>query len=332
MYYALLFVAAVLFSGQFLFTKTFQKYNGDSLKTTLKLTFFAYITIALFFFIKAQIGADGLRFGFSWFTLAMTLGIAVISTSCVYLGVKVLGIGNTSVYSTFMMVGSMALPSLVGILAYGETEKLALKLIAIALMLAATVFTTGDNNTKSNRKAIFYYIGVFILNGLIGVLFTVHQNQPLWSAYYELVDGTAVSNSDVFMSWYGISTAILSGVLLLVFKVLEKKTGGKPTFEETENLPQTEQRVGAGMRGVFLPSLLVAIGYGIFNGMGNYFIAISTIKVGASVTFPIVNGGTILTSTLFGLLLYKEKATWKTWVGCALVLIATILFAFAQPA
>ena len=120
LYYALLFLSAILFSGQFLFTKAFQKYNGDSLKTTLKLIFFAYITIAIFFFVKAQIGADGLRFGFSWFTLGMTLGIAIISISCVYLGVKVLGIGNTSVYSTFMMVGSMALPSLVGILAYNE--------------------------------------------------------------------------------------------------------------------------------------------------------------------------------------------------------------------
>ncbi len=326
MYYALLFVAAILFSGQFLFTKTFQKYNGDSLKTTLKLTFFAYITIAVFFFVKAQIGADGLRFGFSWFTLAMTLGIAVISTSCVYLGVKVLGIGNTSVYSTFMMVGSMALPSVVGILAYGETEKLALKLIAIVLMLAATVFTTGDDGTKSNKKAILYYIGVFFLNGLIGVLFTVHQNQPVWSAYYELIDGKAVSNSDVFMSWYGISTAILSGTLLLVFKILEK------TKVKEQTLPENTETTGAGTRGVFIPSLLVAIGYGVFNGMGNYFIAISTIKVGASVTFPIVNGGTILVSTLLGLFLYKEKAGWKTWLGCTLVLIATVLFALAQPA
>lgn len=333
MYYALLFVAAILFSGQFLLTKAFQKYNGDSLKTTLKLIFFAYITISVFFFAKAQIGASELRFGFSWFTLAMTLGIAIISISCVYLGVKVLGIGNMSVYSTFMMVGSMVLPSVVGILVYEETQKLALKLIAIAVMLAATVCTTGDDGTKVNKKAILYYISVFILNGLIGVLFTVHQNQPEWSAYYELVDDKAVSNSDVFMSWYGISTAILAGVLLLVFKILErKKATVQPALENTENSAQKAETRGTGMHGSLLLSLLLAISYGVFNGMGNYFIAISTIKVGASVTFPIVNGGSILVATLLGLLLYKEKAGWKTWLGCGLVLIATVLFAFAQPA
>ena len=108
-YYILLFVAAILFAGQFLFTKQFQRYNGDSLNSTLKLSFFAYLTIAVFFFIKAQIGAEWFRFGFSWFTLCMTLGIAVVSISCVYLGVKVLGIGNMSVYSTSMRLGSGSL-------------------------------------------------------------------------------------------------------------------------------------------------------------------------------------------------------------------------------
>lgn len=330
MYYALLFVAAILFSGQFLFTKVFQKYNGDSLKTTLKLIFFSYITIAIFFFVKAQIGADEVRFGFSWFTLAMTLAVALVSMTCVYLSVKVLGVGNTSVYSTFMMVGSMALPSIVGILAYGETEKLGLKLIAIAIMLAATVFTTGDDDTKSNKKAIFYYIGVFLLNGLVGVLFTIHQNQPELAAYSELVkDAQGVlhleANSDVFLSWYGVSTAVLSGLLLLVFKLLDKA-------KAMQALSENGEKAVAGTKGSLLPSLLVAVGYGVFNGMGNYFIAISTIKVGASVTFPVVNGGTILVSTLLGVFLYKEKAGWKTWLGCSLVLIATILFALAQPA
>ena len=325
MYYALLFVAAILFSGQFLFTKAFQRYNGDSLKTTLKLIFFAYITIAVFFFIKAQIGASGLRFGFSWFTLAMTFGIAIVSISCVYLSVKVLGVGSTSVYSTFMMVGSIVLPSVVGILVYNETQKIFLKLIALAVMIVATILTSGGDGAKSDKKAIFYYIGVFFLNGLIGVLFTVHQNHPDLVAYSEFVDGVKISNSDVFMSWYGISTLILSGALLLVFNVSKKKA-------VCDNSGDNEKTSAQNISKALLPSLFMAICYGVFNGMGNYFIAISTIKVGASVTFPIVDGGCILVSTLLGLLLYKEKTGWKMWLGCALVLIATVLFAFAQPA
>ncbi|MBQ4269263.1 MAG: hypothetical protein IJB97_06420, partial [Clostridia bacterium] len=135
-YYILLFIAALMFAGQFLFTKQFQRLNGNSLGSTVKLSFFAFIVIAIFFFVKAQIGADGFRFGFSWFTLLMTLGIAVVSVTCTYLGVKLLGIGDMSVYSAFMMIGSMVLPSFVGIAFYGE-ELTWLKGIAIFLMLLA---------------------------------------------------------------------------------------------------------------------------------------------------------------------------------------------------
>lgn len=325
-YYLLLFISAVLFSGQFLFTKQYQRYNGDSLRSTLKLSFFAYITIAIFFFIKANVGVESLRFGFSWFTLLMTLGVAVVSVLCMYLGVKVLGIGNMAVYSTFMMIGSMVLPSLVGVTVYGEKLTL-LKGAALLLMLVAVFFTSGNDDTKSNKKALLFYISVFILNGLVGVLFTIHNNQPTWSAYWETVNGVPVVNSDVFMSWYGISTALLSGVLLCISKCKDKKK----SEELNASIVKT---AGAGMQRTMLFSLAIAVGYGVANGMGNYFISISTAPnaLGSSVTFPIVNGGTILVSTLMGIFLYKEKATWKTWVGCVCVLIATVLFMFAQNA
>ena len=220
-FYVLLTVSAILFASQFLLTKQFQRFNGDSLYSTLKLTLFAYVTIAVFFFVKANIGASQLKFGFSIFTLLMTLGIAVVSMTCMYLGVKVLGIGNMSVYSVFMMVGSMVLPSLVGLVFYGE-ELTWLKGVAILLMLVSIVFMTNKDDTKANKKALFFYVGVFILNGLVGVLFTIHQNQPLLSAYYEVIDGVAVSNSDVFMSWYGISTSVLAGIILIVYKIVNK--------------------------------------------------------------------------------------------------------------
>ncbi|MBQ7879436.1 MAG: hypothetical protein IJ317_02180 [Clostridia bacterium] len=352
-YYILLFIAALMFAGQFLFTKQFQRLNGNSLGSTVKLSFFAFIVIALFFFVKAQIGADGFRFGFSWFTLFMTLGIAVVSVSCTYLGVKLLGIGNMSVYSAFMMIGSMVLPSFVGIVFYGE-ELTWLKGIAIALMLLAVAFTAGTDGEKSNKKALLFYIGVFILNGLIGVFFTVHNNQPTWTAYFETVDGKLTANSDVFMSWYGISTALLSGAIMLVMKIVEKRkiktfetsktdgaglcsTENSATEAVTENgaetvSDETAKKPKMSAWKVLLLSVLIAAGFGLVNGLGNYFITLGTKPgaLGSSVTFPIVNGGTIVFSTLIGFFAFKEKITWKTWLGLALVVVSTTLFMLAQ--
>ena len=350
-YYILLFIAALMFAGQFLFTKQFQRLNGNSLGSTVKLSFFAFIVIAIFFFVKAQIGADGFRFGFSWFTLLMTLGIAVVSVTCTYLGVKLLGIGDMSVYSAFMMIGSMVLPSFVGIAFYGE-ELTWLKGIAIFLMLLAVAFTAGTSGEKSNKKALLFYIGVFVLNGLIGVFFTIHNNQPTWTACFETVDGKLMANSDVFMSWYGISTALLSGAIMLVMKIVEKvkaknlenaKTDGAGLCS-TKNVVETETAVTETSAAqtaskpkmsaikILLLSIAVAAGFGIVNGLGNYFITLGTKPgaLGSSVTFPIVNGGTIVFSTLIGFFAFKEKITWKTWLGLALVVVSTTLFMLAQ--
>jgi multidrug transporter EmrE-like cation transporter len=66
------------------------------------------------------------------------------------------------------------------------------------------------------------------------------------------------------------------------------------------------------------------------NGFGDYFIAIATQPkaLGSSVTFPIINGGTILFSTLIGVFLYKEKLTVSTVISLVLVLVATVTFMF----
>ena len=79
-----------------------------------------------------------------------------------------------------------------------------------------------------------------------------------------------------------------------------------------------------------LVSIAIGAGYGVFNGLGNYFIAVGTASdaLGASVTFPVVNGGCILFSTLLGAALYKEKLTVKSIVGLSLVIVATVAFMF----
>jgi multidrug transporter EmrE-like cation transporter len=64
--------------------------------------------------------------------------------------------------------------------------------------------------------------------------------------------------------------------------------------------------------------------------LGDYFIALATQPhaLGSSVTFPIINGGTILFSTLVGIVLYKEKLKRTTVVSLVLVIVATVLFMF----
>lgn len=333
-YYVLLFLSALIFASQFFVTRQYQLRNGTGFLGSVKLSFFAYLTIAIFFFVKGCFTQGTLNFGFTWFTFGVTLLIAVVSLSCVYMGIKVLAVGDMSIYSVFMMLGSLILPSLVGIIVYKEPLT-PIKAIALLLTFTAIVFSVSSvDKNKLTLKAILYYVGIFIMNGMIGVLFTVHQNQPeLTAAVLSTADGLVVNN-DVFMTWYGLSTVILSGVIYGVWYLLKKvKT---PLFKERG----CSDGVGEGTETViekkasFAKTFAITVGlaavYGLCNGVGDYFIAIATQPnaLGASVTFPIINGGTIVFSAISGLAFFKEKLTVSTVISLIIVVASTVLFAF----
>ncbi|MBQ5927069.1 MAG: hypothetical protein IIX01_04025 [Clostridia bacterium] len=77
--------------------------------------------------------------------------------------------------------------------------------------------------------------------------------------------------------------------------------------------------------------LSIPLLYGLFNGFGDYFITLATLPgaLGSSVTFPIINGGTIIFSTLIGFFAYKEKPNLKIIISIVIVLCATLLFMFS---
>lgn len=328
-YYILLFCSALIFSLQFLITKQYQRRNGTGFLSSVRLSLFAYLAIALFFFIKGCITFKGLNFGFSWFTLLMTLLVAVVSLSCVYMGIKVLAVGDMSIYSVFMMLGSLVLPSLVGLLFYEETLT-ALKGVALLCMFAAIIFSvSGVDKSKLTFKALLYYVGIFVMNGMIGVLFTVHQNQPeLTASVIRNADGALVVNNDVFMTWYGLSTVILCSIFYLTFFIVQK-VKNKGNSETAETVTENTSKGESVIKGFLITFALAAL-YGLCNGLGDYFIALATQPhaLGSSVTFPIINGGTILFSTLIGIVLYKEKLKRTTIVSMVLVIVATVMFMF----
>ena len=328
-YYILLFVSALIFSLQFLITRQYQRRNGTGFVSSVRLSLFAYLAIALFFFIKGSVTMGQINFGFSWFTLLMTLLVSVVGLSCVYMGIKVLAVGDMSIYSVFMMLGSLLLPSLVGLIFYGE-ELTLIKGIAFVCMFSAIVLSVSSiDKSKLTLKAFLYYVGIFVMNGMIGVLFTVHQNQPkLTASVITNADGSFALNNDVFMTWYGLSTVILCSVVYLVFFIMQKVKGRKNA--ETLDAVTESKAVGESVLKGFLITVALAAAYGLCNGLGDYFIALATQPhaLGSSVTFPIINGGTILFSTVVGIVLYKEKLKPTTIVSLVLVIVATVLFMF----
>ena len=172
------------------------------------------------------------------------------------------------------------------------------------------------------------------MNGMIGVLFTIHQNQPALTAaaFEQVVDGEIqyLVNNDVFMTWYGLSTVILSLVIFGVYYLLKKfkpEVALKMTIgEDGEESVETEGNVVKA----FAITVGLAALYGLCNGLGDYFIAIATQPhaLGSSVTFPIINGGTIVFSTISGMVFFKEKLNVAKIISLALVVVSTVIFMF----
>ena len=57
-YYILLFCSALIFSLQFLITKQYQRRNGTGFLSSVRLSLFAYLAIALFFFVLELLIGD----------------------------------------------------------------------------------------------------------------------------------------------------------------------------------------------------------------------------------------------------------------------------------
>lgn len=325
----LLILSAFLFSIQFLLAKSYQNRNGAGIKATLKLSVIVYLTGTLFFYLKYVITTGDFSIRFSFFTLMINIATTVAALLGMYCGNKALGIGNMSVYAVFTMLGNIILPSVVGMIFFGE-KVTALKVICMLLMIAAIVLINSkkDSSAKKNNKAILFYVAIFILNGLTGILFTIHQNNPTLTASFDYVDGVAVANSDVFVLWNSIvetitATLLLSGYCLFFDRKNTEKAVSAPYNEIAEGQKKSKNTLNPIC---FL--LIIGVAYGVVHGLGNYFIALGTgpNSLGASVTFPLVNGGTILFSTLFGFLFYKEKLSKSAIIGLLLVVISTVLF------
>lgn len=279
LYYGLLIAAAILFSTQFLFQQRYQNECGMDWSATLN--FNIYTGIAGFFLMWIM-GKGHLEF--SWFSFAVAIAYSVVNIIYNYASLKSFDTVNLSAYSMFAMLGGMLLPFAYGIIWSGEDLTIP-KVLCGGLIVVALLFTlTGG---QSSGKAIWYYMAVFVMNGMCGVLSAFHQSHT---------DLAVDSNS-----FLAISRAI-TVVICLVMQMMALK-----------KFPLISKKAG-----------FYSIGFAILCGLGNLFALIGLTKLPASVQYPIITGGVIVFSTVVSII-QKERPSVKQLIAAGLALVATIL-------
>ena len=282
LYYVLVFGATILFALQFLFNQKFEAVRGSDLKPALEFTLYKNAVIVIMMLI-----ISGFKIVITPFSVFLSVIYAVACILMTYFSLKAFAVANLSVYSVFSMLGGMLLPFLLGVGLYNE--KLTWFKIACCILIAVSVLLNLKGG-KQSKKAFLYYMAVFILNGGVGVISTIHQNSAL-----QHTDSTG------FMFLSSLAGIIISGFWLLA---------------KYRKIPIIKGK-----------ALLFASGYGIFNGIGNWLLLIALVHLPASVQYPLVTGGVMVFSTVISMI-RKEKLTKTDYIAAAVSFIASVLMAF----
>ena len=252
MYYGLIMIAVLMFSMQFLFNQRFQREYGSGLKSLLTF-FFGYNVAGLLVLLII----NGFRVEFTPFTLLLAFMWSINSLVLSYCSFKAFEKVNLSVYSLFSQLGGMMLPFFAGVLLFDE-KLTAGSVICFILVLISLLFTVKKGNGGSY---LIYYAGIFLLNGMSGVLskwFAAAPYEKTSSAGYSILSAAVA--------------ALLSAIVLLFIK---------------------GNRIKLSARGA-----TNMLGYGVLNKIGNFLLLIALAHLPASVQYPMVTGGVMICSTV----------------------------------
>lgn len=278
MYYAIASLAAIMFGVQFYLNDKYRKENGSGL-----------VSVLIFTLISGLVGIICLgainKFDFSVtpYTAIMAFISAFNSTICALCTLKSLDKVNLSVYSLFSMLGGMLLPFVAGILLYSE----ALTVGNLSCAILVTVSLALTLKSGRGKGGEIYYIGIFIFNGLSGVLSKIYEE----STYSKVSSGG-------YSLWIAIMSVLITAVALL-FMIKKVKI---PTPKATA----------------------LAAGGGLLNRLANFLLLIALAFLPASVQYPLITGGVIAASTVISML-EGHRPSKKEIAALALALLSVLV-------
>lgn len=261
-YYVLIIISVVMFGGGFGLQDMYRKKRGSGFKISMEST-----CIGALAGLVVLLAIDGLSFEFTPFTLFMASLVAINNMAFTFCAFKALDYINLSLFSLFAMLGGMALPFFQGIIFYNEAFTLA-KVICVVFIVAALSLTVEKGEKKNGT---FFYAGIFILNGMSGVLSKLFTESTLPKA-----------SAAGYSAWCAAVTVVMSGAVWLLLSLADKQ---KKISKKSDK-----------------KALLLSYGIGALQGslnkIANFLIVVAIANMDASVLSPMVTGGTMIVSTL----------------------------------
>lgn len=288
MQYFLLTVSTLLLALNFTIQKVYQRRQGTSSASSFGFNaLLGLCTAILFFFI------NGCKIGFSWFSLIGTILFNGLVVSYTIIGFKLLQRGTIAMYTLFLMSGGMTVPYIYGLLFLGEPFSVQ-RTVALILMLTGVILSN-IGKEKVDVKSLLMCISVFIINGFTSVVSKVHQIETVFPTV----------NTTEFVLLGGICKFIFAGILYVTVRKQSRQKEEKSFFA--------------------LPLFLI-IASALASGVSSLLQLLGAKTLPATVLYPFITGGSIVASSLAGVLFFKEKLSKNLIVGIILCFVSTLLF------
>ena len=262
MYYGLVMVSVVMFGIQFLFNERYEKLSGNNAAATFAFGFLSSLSG-----LVCLLAINRFRLEWTPFTAVCALAAALNSLLYTVCSMKALSRINLSLYSLFAMLGGMLLPFLQGLIFYDEV--LTLGKVVCVVLIGAALFLSVSGEIRST--GILYYIGIFILNGMSGVITKLFESAP-----YPKTSAAGYSILSAAI------TVVISGIILLMIR----KRGAH----------------------IVRKAAAFALWGGIFNRVANFLLLLALAVLPASTQYPMVTGGVMVVSTLISLFIGQKPS------------------------
>ncbi|MBE7036108.1 MAG: EamA family transporter [Clostridia bacterium] len=287
--YILIIMADLLLAANFVFQKRYQKLFGTSLKAGLVYNALMGVFSAVMFLCinRFEIRITG-------FSFLMAVIFATVVMLYIFVGFKLMEKGSMSIYTLFLMAGGMTVPYVWGVLFLDEKLTLIRTIGLLAIIAAIGISNSGAK--KTDKKQIIMCVAVFLLNGVASVTSKMHQINPV----------SQVVTSPDFAFLVMVVKAVMCSIILFINR---KQFAG-----DDRKISQVK---------TILPIVLLAA---MTDGLSYMLQLIGATQLPATVLYPMVTGGSVILTSLAGVIVFKEKLSARQWIGVAICFMGTLFF------
>ena len=289
--YLMLILADLFLAANFAISRIYQAKAGTSLHAGFLFSLLTGGCTALIFWIY-----NGFRFEISLFSVAMAVLLALLGTSYTLLGFRIMKRQGISLYTLFLMTGGMTVPYLFGLFFLNEDFSI-LRTVGL-LIIIASVFFSVSGKDKPDRTSILLCVIVFFLNGGVSVVSKLHSIQTT----------LAVEPQEFVV----LSSLVCTAVNLILLFTLKDSPEKRAERKQIRLSP--------------LVLLLLPLGSAVVGGISSVLQLKGAQTIDASLLYPFITGGSIVFSSLVGILLFREKPTRRMCISIALAFIGTLFF------